>query len=81
MLEKLNSTEQKENVSTGKKPEPENRKSEDENVVGEVKKSVDNPKPLFDLLHPEKQDNYLPSQFRKRKEKSNRRDFVKKVLI
>ena len=69
MLEKLNSTEQKENVSTGKKPEPENRKTEDENVAGEIKKSVDNPNPLVDLLQPEKQDNYLQSQFRKKKGK------------
>jgi len=69
LLEKLNVLEQKESVGIVKKSELRRGKTDDENVAGEMKKLVENAGLLADLLQPEKQDNYLPSQFRKKKGK------------
>jgi hypothetical protein len=70
LLEKLNVPEQKESISVGKKSELNQGKTDDENVAGEIKKSVESPKLLSDLLQPEKQDNYVPGQFKKKKRKN-----------
>lgn len=69
LLEKLAAPEQKESISMGKKPKLNRGETEDENAAGEIKKAGENSNLLVDLLQQGKQDNYLPSPFRKKKRK------------
>ncbi|GEO11791.1 relaxase/mobilization nuclease domain-containing protein [Segetibacter aerophilus] len=71
LLEKFNSTEQKESVSKGIKHEINDAKTDNKNVAGEIKKSIQNSNLLDELLQPENQDSYLPIQFRKKKRKKH----------
>lgn len=69
LLEKLSLPEQKESISINKKYELAGAKTENENVAGEIKKTVENSNLLVDLLQPGRQDDYLPNQFQKKKKR------------
>jgi hypothetical protein len=69
LLKRLNVTEQNPAVKKVYKTKLNTSKTKEERLAGEIKTTVENSNVLADLLHPEKQDNYFPHQFKKKKKK------------
>jgi hypothetical protein len=72
LLEKFTVSEQKPAVKQVQKSELSFGKLEEKSLAGEIKTTVENSTVLADLLHPEKQDNYVPHQFKKKRKKQSK---------
>jgi hypothetical protein len=72
LLEKFPAAEQKPAVKQFQKTEPNLTPTGHKSLAGEIKQSSETINLLADLLKTERQDGYLPSQFKKKKKKQSR---------